>query len=165
MNPRGRIPLEWEDRYVPEPNSGCWLFLGAMSGPRRNYGIISGAKRKIFKAHRVSWERAYGPIPGGLWCLHKCDTPQCINPDHLFLGRARENTDDMVRKGRARKALNAPPKQLPANAKLNADLVREMRLAYKAGVKRRHLSARFGVSRELIYQVTHNIAWRWVTND
>jgi len=51
-------------------------------------------------AHRVSWMVHFGDIPKDLWVLHKCDNPLCINPDHLFLGTAKDNTDDMIKKNR-----------------------------------------------------------------
>jgi len=53
-------------------------------------------------AHRLAWEEAKGPIPDGLFVLHRCDVRGCINVDHLFLGTAKDNTHDMMAKGRAR---------------------------------------------------------------
>lgn len=50
--------------------------------------------------HRVSWILHHGEIKGGLWVLHKCDNPKCINIDHLFLGTALENSLDMRNKKR-----------------------------------------------------------------
>jgi hypothetical protein len=53
-----------------------------------------------WRAHRVAWTKANGEIPDGLWVLHKCDNPACINVDHLFLGTAKDNADDRWAKGR-----------------------------------------------------------------
>lgn len=50
--------------------------------------------------HRLAYEEAFGPIPPGLWVLHKCDTPACINPDHLFVGTNADNVRDREKKGR-----------------------------------------------------------------
>lgn len=93
----------WRDiseRFVPEPNSGCWLWTGRVNAS--GYGIFNGPDYgKTTSAHRTFWIRHRGEIPAGLWVLHRCDTPPCVNPAHLFLGTPLENTQDMLKKGRA----------------------------------------------------------------
>lgn len=81
---------------VPMP-SGC-IEWGA-SRFAQGYGQIK-IDYKNRKTHRVAWELAHGPIPKGMMVCHKCDNPPCCNVEHLFLGTARENTQDMVSKGR-----------------------------------------------------------------
>jgi hypothetical protein len=92
-----------EARVAPDLNSGCWLWAHSLNFD--GYGRI-GVKRdgraKLIAAHRVSYEAFHGPIPDGLWVLHKCDTPTCVNPRHLFLGDVRDNMSDCSRKGRTR---------------------------------------------------------------
>ena len=74
----------------------CILWIGAKSGL---YGQISvGGKLK--RAHRVAWEKENGSIPEGLYVLHHCDNPPCVNVDHLFLGTQADNMRDMSEKGR-----------------------------------------------------------------
>lgn len=94
------LPIEqrFQKYIIPEPNSGCWLWCG--SSYKFGYGRLYGKKKTIYKAHRVSWEIYKGPIPEGLNVLHKCDTPSCVNPRHLFLGTQIENIHDCDRKGR-----------------------------------------------------------------
>jgi hypothetical protein len=72
----------FEEKYVPEPNSGCWLWTAAL---RNGYGVI-GIGRKgsgVARAHRLAYEWYRGPIPPGLVLDHLCRTPSCVNPDHL----------------------------------------------------------------------------------
>jgi len=93
--------------YVPEPNSGCWLWLGSTRS--NGYGTIKlgggrGVRPRIIGAHRWSWELHRGPIPDGLQVNHHCDTRLCVNPDHLFLGTQHDNMVDACRKRR----MNAP---------------------------------------------------------
>ena len=85
----------FENKVERIPGVDCWLWAGA----HNRYGHLAvNGETKL--AHRVSWELAHGPITGGMNVLHKCDTPLCVRPDHLFLGTQRENILDAVRKGR-----------------------------------------------------------------
>ena len=87
--------------------SSCILHSGAVgtSGYGNRWNKLT---RKVEGAHRIAWQKTNGEIPDGLWVLHKCDVKLCINPDHLFLGTASDNTLDMLAKGR-RPYLNPNP--------------------------------------------------------
>lgn len=90
-----------EDRSIPVPECGCWLWLGC--GDKNGYGSIGvGYPSKQAKAHRVSFIVFRNEFPGDLHVLHKCDTPACVNPDHLFLRTNQVNLTDMVAKGRSK---------------------------------------------------------------
>ena len=82
---------------IPEPMSGCHLWIGAVAGWGYGSTRIGG---KNMRAHRAVWELTNGPIPHGLWVLHRCDNPLCVNPTHLFLGTHTDNMRDAVHKGR-----------------------------------------------------------------
>lgn len=86
------------DNYMPIPGCGCWLWLGAWS--TYGYGKVNKHGKVVTEAHRMFYEDRFGPIPDGMQVLHKCDTPPCCNPDHLFLGTQADNMRDMHRKGR-----------------------------------------------------------------
>lgn len=76
---------------------GCWIWTGSKNG--LGYGRIEHHGIK-YATHRFSYQMKYGPIPNGLWVLHHCDNPPCVNPKHLFTGTPRDNTQDMISKGR-----------------------------------------------------------------
>jgi hypothetical protein len=89
--PAWETPLDrFESKVIPEPNTGCWLWVGATD--RNGYGSFRGEKPLInVKPHRWSYEHFVGPIPEGLTLDHKCETPQCVNPAHLQPVTLREN--------------------------------------------------------------------------
>lgn len=77
----------------------CWVWTGSKHRGRQ-HGQIGLRAGVLLWTHRLSWELTNGPIPGGLFVLHHCDNPPCVNPDHLWLGTQRDNVADMVAKGR-----------------------------------------------------------------
>lgn len=86
-----------EGKYIPVTESGCWIWVG--SHTTAGYGRIYVARRAVM-AHRASYAVKHGEIPSGKIICHKCDTPSCVNPDHLFVGTHKDNSQDMVRKNR-----------------------------------------------------------------
>jgi len=94
-----------EAKSIPEPNSGCWLWLGEVNSA--GYGRIArgnphyGYRTRIL-AHRASYEIAKGSIPDGMELDHLCRVRSCVNPDHLEpVNRSENNSrgDLMKRKG------------------------------------------------------------------
>lgn len=81
----------------PIPECGCILWTAAVNN--NGYGVL-GKKRGLNYAHRISYEIHVGTIPDGMHILHKCDTPRCINPNHMSLGTHQDNMADMVKKSR-----------------------------------------------------------------
>lgn len=93
----GKTTAERLAFYSRPSASGCRLWVGARMP--KGYGklVVDG---KPMLAHRAAWIEKHGPISAGLCVCHRCDTPACIEVDHLFLGTRRDNTQDMIAKGR-----------------------------------------------------------------
>lgn len=84
------------DRWIPEPNTGCWLWFGARSG---EYGSVFEGGEQL-AAHRMAYEDANGVGSLGLLLVrHRCDNPPCVNPDHLLSGTKSDNLNDAYERG------------------------------------------------------------------
>jgi hypothetical protein len=135
------------------------------------YGRLHyGGGMQYRSAARISWELHFGPIPEGLWVLHKCDNPRCVRPDHLFLGTSLDNVRDMIAKGRRRPASLAARGDGHPQAKLTEEQVNRLRniwptLPRSSGglkIKRGSISAiesEFNIQRSAIYCAVRGKTW------
>jgi len=150
---------------------GCWFWTrSVMHG---GYGSFKVRSKTNIRAHRFSWELVNGPVADGLWVLHKCDTPRCVRPDHLFLGTPKDNIADAVRKGRMASVRNGRHNsivrpdciqrgQKNAAARLTDKNVLEIRQLVIT-VPSRTLARRFGVTQSMIRQIARRDAWKHLT--
>lgn len=105
----GRKVRSLKDRFWAKvkKTKSCWVWTGYCAP--NGYGKINlcDTRQKVVAAHRLSWEWANGKdIPNGLYILHSCDNPPCVNPKHLFLGTQQDNVKDRERKGRGNQPIN-----------------------------------------------------------
>jgi hypothetical protein len=150
---------EWrlfEEGTVPE-----WMSTPCDEWPnartRKGYGKLRRAGRYLL-AHRDAWERKFGPIPDGLFVLHRCDNPPCRNTDHLFLGTNADNVADMISKGR--KKWKSSPGEGNGRAVLSSEQVREIQTRYVRGATRQvDLAAEYGISQSQISNIVLGRSW------
>jgi len=137
------------DRVMPEPNSGCWLWLGSAS----RYPTLAYNQR----GHRLSYALSRGPIPAGQQVMHRCDTKLCVNPAHLELGTNAQNVKAAYDRGLRRRfrGANSP------SAKLTPQHVAEIRsVAGKfAYGQAKAFAERFGVTVDAIKAVKYGRTW------
>jgi hypothetical protein len=129
--------------------SGCWLWTG---GTRANSkGVLYPRhwtnESKSIGAHRFSFELVHGAIPQGMYVCHKCDTPLCVNPDHLFLGSHQDNMRDMVVKKRSFVGRGEDKKGRAKLTNQQADQIRKMEISQSK------IAALFGVSQTTIGRI------------
>lgn len=139
-----------EDRSIPEPNTGCWLWLGGVD--KDGYGRFLGDEGKPVRASRASFSVFHGAASSGLLICHRCDNPACVNPEHLYAGTPTDNNQDTVRRGR-RADKSGERHHL---AKLSASDVKAIRASSQP---QRHLSSVFGVSQQTISKIKRGKLW------
>jgi hypothetical protein len=138
-------------RHVNKTES-CWLWTGGRD--KDGYGVFH-AGRSV-RAHRFSFEHAYGWLPSGGVVMHKCDTPQCVRPDHLVAGTHADNVADKIAKGRLR---------VPAGAehwrrRLSMDQVTRAREMWASGAYTQvEIAKHFAVSGPTIHRAIRKVMW------
>lgn len=138
--------------------SGCWSWT-AYKNPN-GYGMFRHTTHGMMKlSHRVAWELKNGKIPDGMNCLHRCDNPPFVRPSHLFLGTQADNYMDMVKKGRANRAVG----ERLGFAKLTEAEVKEIRKKYiphKYSTYR--LALEYKVGNSAIWKIVSRNTWKHV---
>lgn len=132
---------------VAENEDPCWLWDGAVGSD--DYGKFRSGN-SMSSAHRYAYELFKGPIPEDLCVLHRCDTPLCVNPTHLFLGTKADNSADMMRKERHQHSAR----------KLSREQVRDLKRQLRDGVPKTELARRFDICRSTVQDIASGDAWK-----
>jgi len=143
-------PVTWEyllSCCTINKETGCVEWQKARSN---DYGKVTINYRQE-RAHRISYEINIGPIPDGMFVLHHCDNPPCINPDHLFLGTQADNCADMANKDRSTRGERNP------QAKLTGEDVTSIREMNGSNIQ---IAKNFGVCQATISNIKARRSWK-----
>ncbi len=148
--------LSIEDRFFSHveriPFSGCWIWDS--TGKRYGKFWLNG---RTEKAHRAAWLMFRGSISEGQFICHICDVPCCVNPDHLFIGSPKDNTQDMISKGR-----DGRVRQMRRGEKSNfAKLTEKQVVAIKTDDRlQRVIAADYGITQPAISLIKSGKNWK-----
>ncbi|MCZ2077881.1 MAG: HNH endonuclease [Bryobacterales bacterium] len=144
----------WKQVKVGNPDE-CWEFQSKLY--RNGYGNFRMNRFGVL-AHRLSYFLMHGAFPEGLSVCHHCDNRKCVNPHHLFLGTAKDNMQDMVRKGR-----NNPPRgEKCGMSKLTNEDISEIRRLYGKGMMLKDIAQKYPVDAVQISRIVSGKRWAHV---
>ena len=149
---------------VKKCENGCWEWTAGKD--KDGYG-----KYRKGRAHRFAYELWKGPIPDGLYILHSCDNPPCVNPEHLEIGTNQDNVNDRQHKNRQAKGDNHGRYTRPettargekqGGSKLTADCVREIKILREFGFSLKELGKMYSVHCTNISVILRGKSWKHV---
>lgn len=129
----------------------CWNWQGNINS--EGYGRVT-VMAKTFLAHRFSYELFNGKSPGTKVVCHKCDSHPCVNPGHLFIGEPKDNSSDMIKKGRSAYGTKNN------SAKLREPDVLEIRRLYKEiGIPAIEIAKMFRIAETTVFCIVNRKTW------
>ncbi len=166
MSQRGSLAERFWKKVVKLGDDKCWSWLGATSA--KGYGMIGNGGRGSgnTSAHRASFLIHHGSIPDGLHVLHKCDNPPCTNPNHLFAGTPKDNTQDMM--GKQRHFTITKPDRVARGERSGTAKIKDNQVAlilseYGEGkISQRALAKKYDVNQATILRILQRKTWRHV---
>ena len=142
-----RIPLKERFFSYVKKTGYCWEWIGHKNN---GYGSIKTGGKEC-RAHRISYVLHFGPIsPPSLLVCHKCDNRSCVNPEHLFLGTHKDNSQDALKKGRIKHRIGLDS---PISV-LTEKMVAEIKSLYSTGeISQIKIAKKFGISQQTVSNV------------
>lgn len=136
----------------------CWTWTGSLDG--KGYGQVNvGGKPR--RSHRVAWGLITGKVPSRkVFICHHCDNPKCVNPKHLFEGTSKDNTQDMMKKGRHKYITRRGEQH--SRAILTEREVIDIRKRIEKGEALKEIAEKFKVSLSTISAIKHKRKWGWL---
>lgn len=145
-----------------EKKNGCWEWQGDIQPNGYAYTTNHETNKKDY-VHRVSYKVFNGEIPEGIYVCHKCDNRKCIAPAHLWLGTAKDNSQDAKNKGRLEHVKLMQPKgEKNGSSKLKEVQVKEIKKLISNGEKIAMIARKFNISWSVIDSIKKNKTWRHV---
>jgi hypothetical protein len=146
-------------KVIRSSDQDCWIWSASRSNTgygKFKLGVERGARD--IGAHRFSYAAFVGEIPAGLFVCHRCDNPKCVNPKHLFLGTAKENQQDMARKGRAMGGHYSRVGHVSRQQKVPLQIVHDIKRKFEDGASAAQIAREYGISQGYAKRILRRIA-------
>jgi hypothetical protein len=144
-----------EARSVRVPFSGCAIWTGSTTPGGYGTSIVAARLFGTTVVHKALFQALHGQVPKGMYVCHHCDTPACVNPEHLFLGSPSDNAQDRKRKGRSASRRG----DCNGKRRLNSAQVDAIRQRLASGEPLSILADAHGVSISAISHIKHGRTW------
>lgn len=133
----------------------CWIWKSYCN--KFGYGSFY-IKEQFYRAHRIAYSLKYGKIPKGIFVLHRCDNPSCVNPNHLFLGTQSDNMRDASQKSHfpLRKGIKN------SRAKLTENDIKKIRQLLEQGMFQKDIGNLFGITQGMIGFIKRGLSWNHI---
>lgn len=165
------VEVRFWEKVNKQGSDDCWLWTAFID--KNGYGLFRLNSNKQVRAHRISYEIAFGEFAQTLLVCHRCDNPSCVNPKHLFLGTVTDNNRDKIKKkrdsrgvthGRFTKPECTARGERHGRSKLNEQQVAEIRQYIpNGGLSRSQLARHYGVAKSTIDRILSNRYWSQTT--
>ncbi len=151
--------IRFRDSYEVIPPCDCWIWTKTTTPSGYGQFRIGSDSRQIM-AHRASWILHRGQIPDGLRVLHHCDTPPCVNPDHLYVGTQKDNEVDRSRRGRTNLTVRTREEVLAIRAEYDAAPTGINGRKRKGSIL--SIAAKYGIANAVVCQIGLRKIWAWL---
>lgn len=144
----------YENHFWSKANKteNCWLWTNALDEDGYGYYKI---QQHTIKAHRVAFFLQHDYLTDGLYVLHTCDNPACVNPAHLYEGTPLKNMQDKC-------ARNRQARGSKLARKMTYEKAQEIRLLYDTRTySQQQLATQFGCSQVLVSKIVREEIWRF----
>ncbi len=152
--------LERINLKIIKRENGCWEWTGAKSGgdgrEKFKYGYIriNGKSKRV---HRVLYKLINKTDLKNQLLCHRCDNPLCVNPEHLFVGTHKDNSDDMFSKKR-----DYHPRGENNHSKLKEVDVLKIRQLSSEGMSYPQISSLYGVTNSTVGSIVRREKWKHI---
>ncbi len=155
-------PEQWFWTYITKLDEDkCWPWSGGLTAS--GYGKF-WYNKKIWLSHRLVYYFTYGKIDDSMFVCHRCDNPMCCNPKHLFLGSAKDNTNDMINKGRQQDYSKVVRGSDNLMSKVTEQQVKEILFLHQEGkCKKKEIANKYGLTLSGLESIIYRRCWKHIS--